>query len=1801
MQDSPSEPTQVAEATVEVPPKCTKDEEREIMLQWLETDNNYQLVWGNEREKSRGLDAWKSAASFFKKKCRVTLSPTNMKARFRRYREAFFAIEAEQEKGPISEGVQPENGVESQAVALYGYGRMAALCAGSTRSNPSFEVSTGRGQVTFGSKTTKYTVADATVDAGRAHSGISNDCEPVFEGEWDEDEEDEEEEVGEALVDNTSYKGKTYAKHRSKTPAASSVTKSMISKRTRSISPGRNKRPFEDSSPQKSAPIGLHDQQPPQRGALEQLVSMFSQRHTAVDELMTKKFQQLCDDIARLHHCQAILHVSLGATDNSGLGSSLGLAANTPSSLDTRFNVTLSGDYQRVMNARGAILRNSPLKARLSIPVSKSLISSPPDSGNIKEQRRRRTRGQSSSQSNLQAPADTDPESISHTTQDTAPTADVLSTVARNEKADDDTHSLTPAASPAAVDGPSKASTLSAPSPLTSSCAPTFTVLPHFRTSVDHISATTKTTITLLSSRIDATASNQSTKAIFARQDVVELQVTGSWENAEAARVLLLVAIDTLQPGVVSERLQVELKYQNMIGGRKRQDLQDLMARTGTSIYLTSPFVQTANKSGCPVDPRYNDIYITGEPKQVAVAKEALTRAYNRAQASSISCTREVDIATRKLDWMLQHHREKLRSIMLDNASFIAFPPLGGTHPSIFVYGESNVNVERTIRTVMQLSCHFQCGSITRRDSALSMHMPHAVPSIINICKVISQASGAEVEYRNNGFLMFGNEIQTRTAMQFLMEIDLVKTLPFEFKFTVELANEHREFISGKKNGKINRIMKATGARIKFDQCNGYNFYVDLGSTIAAKTMEALALLQEELPAEISFYVPETYHKRIIGVGGKNIQRIMKKYGVYVKFSNSEEFAILGGYFDNQDNVVARTPSKNAVNLENLKQAVMEFVGPKDKDFVRHNLIIPKQDHIALLTRHAESLRQIHEDTNAAVLFPERETGSDIVTVCGPELYIQQATTMLLSMAQERFTFLVPYSKALVEVLDLPEFMSEVVDVIKQAWNITLVTPSTSFYPNDTVTSQSSADSADSSSKLAESSLNPRRADEEAAVAEGDQSAGQGERSNTVSSADASRPTTPLGDLAFVFEYTRNNEDSLQNAKQVFDRFLIRHQIEINEEEIHIPHLRPEPTVDIFLHPRTPSALNIGDLQTPVTTDYALFDTAAGGAFNIATGSRRPGDASPLVTSDIRALFGTGNTSALPSLNTSPSRWSDHSRHSSSFLASPSAAPGSSFGLGSVPSIGQNNGSPSTFTRVASMPSDPWAPAKHHQRHSQVSGNYLGSIGDLRSAPPGMTNASLSSPGSHGSGFYSQSGYTQYPAEGSYNKPPGFQALTSASSGHRYSGSNSPVHGANSTIGNYDGLMGHSQGSPQNASPQRQQSLESPSSRGSMQYLDDKLFSGSTFGPGYGPSLNSGNARPVHQQQMTYQHQQQFQHHQQQSQPFSGQAYSSHLSLQPGVSYPQQRQRHSSQNSAASHHTMGLGPIGSGPGSAGGSVNSDEISTEEDSDEVFDEMRNRQKGHTVGGSSALFKPHPQVQITSGSGYEGYSSHNSSSSSLFNRRGSGGSTHSLQQPYFSGGGIDVYGQNGLVGAMEKHSLNGHHGHHQESGDMNVGGGRSFQGRLAQGRQSTGIANQGAGGGLSGLNAGSRFDDDRGFFTSGFGGIIGDGAHGYGRLGSSSTSGSSSTATQGLGQHQHVPQAYESSFGSGLHGGNSHSNGFDGFGGKIDLSGGDEIIRSESFDKAGLSASSSLAFYMNPPLQHASAGRLNEGSRLAGWDR
>lgn len=67
--------------------------------------------------------------------------------------------------------------------------------------------------------------------------------------------------------------------------------------------------------------------------------------------------------------------------------------------------------------------------------------------------------------------------------------------------------------------------------------------------------------------------------------------------------------------------------------------------------------------------------------------------------------SRDTVIVPRKLDWMVLDHAEDLKSVMSDNATFIQFPPIGSSTSLVTVYGDHRVNVQRTIRGIMQLVC----------------------------------------------------------------------------------------------------------------------------------------------------------------------------------------------------------------------------------------------------------------------------------------------------------------------------------------------------------------------------------------------------------------------------------------------------------------------------------------------------------------------------------------------------------------------------------------------------------------------------------------------------------------------------------------------------------------------------------------------------------------------------------------------------------------------------------------------------------------------------------------------------------------------------------------------------------------------------------------------------------------------------------------------------------------------------------------------------------------------------------------
>jgi hypothetical protein len=212
------------------------------------------------------------------------------------------------------------------------------------------------------------------------------------------------------------------------------------------------------------------------------------------------------------------------------------------------------------------------------------------------------------------------------------------------------------------------------------------------------------------------------------------------------------------------------------------------------------------------------------------------------------------------------------------------------------------------------------------------------------------------------------------------------------------LALEHKDFINGKKNGKINKIIKTAGCKITFQESfNDYNMLIDLYQSVPPRALEGLTLLEDELPAEISFHVPETFHKRIIGVGGKNIQRIMKQYGVYVKFSNTQEHNSIGGYFELEDNVIARTPSKNQENLQNLKQTIMDILEDEHQQprIASDWLYIPRHHQSRVLGFCHEDIQKIEMNTSTNVEFPDVHKACNRIQITGSVGNLNKAKSMI--------------------------------------------------------------------------------------------------------------------------------------------------------------------------------------------------------------------------------------------------------------------------------------------------------------------------------------------------------------------------------------------------------------------------------------------------------------------------------------------------------------------------------------------------------------------------------------------------------------------------------------------------------------------------------------------------------------------------------------------------------------------------------------------------------------------------------------
>ncbi|KAK4204103.1 hypothetical protein QBC40DRAFT_2783 [Triangularia verruculosa] len=509
--------------------------------------------------------------------------------------------------------------------------------------------------------------------------------------------------------------------------------------------------------------------------------------------------------------------------------------------------------------------------------------------------------------------------------------------------------------------------------------------------------------------------------------------IYGNNMSAEHAKTRVLIHIDQLL-GRIVDSIQVDYSIQQILIGRNRKNIKLIESSTNTAIYFPPPFLNCY--SYCPPGAARRgeaEVFITGENTQaIEQAKYKIHDYLTRIRLF----VKDVQISPAKLDSVLLTRMDKVRKIAENNNTHIVPPGLGSRKNLARFQAQENLPIERSVREFMALVGQFYTATwwISHPDGRQPMPTPNDIRTMLSdICA----NSEADVTFDKMCFTITGSDEAVKAALSVIHDIKWVNHSQYQIRVKIELANEHKEFVSGKKNGKINKIMGQSNVQIMFETFGEYNFNIEVVTHSYDAVKHGLTLVEQEMPASISFHVPDQYHKRIIGIGGQHIQRIMKKYSVFVKFSNAMDRGGLSREDDDSrvDNVICRTPARNAQNLELVKSEILEMVDRVDSEFMNQTVKIDRLYHRELLSRLPE-IEEMEKKWNCKIVFPSTEQATDELTVSGPQWLVPKCIDSFLGMVPDKHEVVMERTPSLIKFLESPEFVQNIVPKLKTQYEV---------------------------------------------------------------------------------------------------------------------------------------------------------------------------------------------------------------------------------------------------------------------------------------------------------------------------------------------------------------------------------------------------------------------------------------------------------------------------------------------------------------------------------------------------------------------------------------------------------------------------------------------------------------------------------------------------------------------------------------------------------------------------------------------
>ncbi|SCU84835.1 LAFA_0D12288g1_1 [Lachancea sp. 'fantastica'] len=427
-------------------------------------------------------------------------------------------------------------------------------------------------------------------------------------------------------------------------------------------------------------------------------------------------------------------------------------------------------------------------------------------------------------------------------------------------------------------------------------------------------------------------------------------------------------------------------------------------------------------------DTSSNIIFISGKiHSSVLAAKERLEALVQEAE-ESIYYSALQNMSTLKLLFLSKFRQRETNAIMEKHQCFIQLEAETVRFASTSVTALRSAMREFTLEALMPVfEAHVGFPDADELQQSKLVNNIHRLVSDHNVIIMQPNTSANSIVLTGN----FQNISKCLVAIE-----DLGISSRVLIKIFIELDSEYKDFVSGKKSGKINRIMENAKCDIKLILKDSYqNMFITLTADSFQKFKLGISLLSDELPAEDSFFIPDAYHRPVIGTRGSVIQTIMRKYNVFIQFSNTSQAGRFNFGFIRLHNVIVRCPYKNRKSIplakNELKRIVAEYSELQPNACIRMSA-----GHYRYCFNDTPSMHKVISDierkTGTYILFPTQIPSSDrTLEIRGnDQSSVDAARELLKHLSTERLiTFDNPF-------LDPIDFSNKVVASLRKALNI---------------------------------------------------------------------------------------------------------------------------------------------------------------------------------------------------------------------------------------------------------------------------------------------------------------------------------------------------------------------------------------------------------------------------------------------------------------------------------------------------------------------------------------------------------------------------------------------------------------------------------------------------------------------------------------------------------------------------------------------------------------------------------------------